>query len=229
MATLLEKVSTLISANLHALVDQALKANNLAVIDQYIRQVEEQLEDLEDAATTIGAGVKSLRRKVVEHQQKAAGLDRAIDAFLMEGNDASAAAAQSQLNSTQRLIATYEEQAANQDAEYQKLLNARVKLQARLETMKQQRVELQALLELTKSKETVVKTIDTLDDLAGSGDSDISRIAQTINARLDKATAATEMRAASLDEQIDRVLQRDAVQQQLDERKKKLSAPQADA
>jgi phage shock protein A len=223
MATLLEKVSILISANLHALVDQALKTNNLAVIDQYIRQVEDQLEDLEDAATTIGAGVKSLRRKVVEHQQKSAELDRAIDAFLVEGNDASAAAAQSQLNSTQRLIATYQEQATNQDVEYQKILDARVKLQARLETMKLQRVELQSLLELAKSKEIVVKTIKNLDDLAGSGDSDISRIAQTINARLDKATAATEMHATNLDEQIDRVLQRDAVQQQLEERKKKLN------
>ena len=50
MATLLEKVSTLISANLHSLVDQALKSNSLGVIDQYIRQVEEQLENLADAA-----------------------------------------------------------------------------------------------------------------------------------------------------------------------------------
>jgi phage shock protein A len=49
MATLLEKVSTLISANLHSLVDQALQSNSLAVIDQYIRQVEDQLVELGDA------------------------------------------------------------------------------------------------------------------------------------------------------------------------------------
>ena len=55
MASLLEKVQTLIAANLHALLDQALKANSLAVIDEYIRQVEHNLEDLEDAASTIGA------------------------------------------------------------------------------------------------------------------------------------------------------------------------------
>ena len=48
MASLFEKVAVLISANLHALVDQALKSNSLAVIDQYVRQVEENLEDLED-------------------------------------------------------------------------------------------------------------------------------------------------------------------------------------
>ena len=52
MASLLEKFSTLISANLHYMVDQALKSNSLAVIDQYIRQVEDNLEDLEDAAAT---------------------------------------------------------------------------------------------------------------------------------------------------------------------------------
>ena len=48
MASLLEKVATLISANLHSLVDQALKSNSLAVIDQYIRQVDDSLADLEE-------------------------------------------------------------------------------------------------------------------------------------------------------------------------------------
>jgi len=57
----------------------------------------------------------------------------------------------------------------------------------------------------------------------GSGDSDVSRIAQSIYARLDKATAATEVRAVNLDEQIDQVLGRDLINQQLAERKKKLA------
>ena len=39
MASLLEKVQTLIKANLHSLVDSALQANSMAVIDQYIRDV----------------------------------------------------------------------------------------------------------------------------------------------------------------------------------------------
>ena len=71
MANLLEKVSTLVSANLHALVDQALQSNSLAVIDQYLRQVEDQLENLEDAAATVGGEVRSIRRKLEEHQRKA--------------------------------------------------------------------------------------------------------------------------------------------------------------
>jgi phage shock protein A len=212
----------LISANLHALVDQALKSNSIAVIDQYIRQVENHLEDLEDAAATVGGEVKSINRRLDDQKQKAVELDQAIDAFLVEGNEAAATAAQSKLNSTKRLIETYQEQHARLEVEYQKLLEAKVKLEARLATMKQQREELQALMELAKSKEVAVKAMKGLDDLMASGDSDVGRLAQGIYARLDKATAATEMRAASLDEQIDEVLDRKAIDTQLAERKKKL-------
>jgi len=223
MATLLEKVSTLVSANLHALVDQALKSNSLAVIDQYIRQAEDNLESLADAAATVGGEIKSIRRKLDEHEKKSKDLDRAIDSFLAGNNETSAAAAQSQLNSVQHLIETYTQQIATQEVEYQKLLDAKVKLEGRLAIMKQQRTELQSLLQLAKSKEVVVKTVKSLDALMGSGDSDVSRIAQSIYSRLDKANAATEVHAASLDEQIDQVLGRDLINQQLAERKKKLA------
>ncbi|HNT75185.1 MAG TPA: PspA/IM30 family protein [Anaerolineae bacterium] len=222
MATLLDKISTLISANLHALVDKALKSNNIAVVDQYIRQVEDSLEDLEDAAATVGGEVKSLKRKLVEMEQKVADFDRAIDTFLMEGNESGATAVQSRLNSTQRLVETYTEQIARQEAEFQQLLDAKVKLEARLATMKQQREELRALLELAKSKEISVKAMKGLDDLVGVGDSDISRIAGSIYARLDKASTAVEMRAANLDAQIDDVLDRGAINSQLEERRKRL-------
>jgi phage shock protein A len=223
MASLLEKVSTLISANLHALVDKALESNSMAVIDQYIRQVEDSLANLEDAAATVGGETKSIKRKLEDHKQKALELDRVIDAFLLEGNENSAAASQSRLNSTQQLIDTYQEQLTRQETEFQKLLDAKVKLEARLATMKQQRAELQALLELAKSKEIVVKTMKSLDDLMGSGDSDISRLAGNIYSRLDKATTAAEIRAKSLDEQMDDVLDRQAIDAQLAERKKRLA------
>jgi phage shock protein A len=222
MAGLLEKVSTLISANLHALVDQALQSNSPAVIDQYIRQVENNLADLEDAAATVGGEVRTLKRKVDEFEQKADETDQAIDAFLMEGNDAYASAAQAKLNSTQRLVETYKEQAVRQEAEYQNLLSAKVKLEARLQTMKQEREELMALLELAKSKELTVKTMKSLDNLMGTGDSDISRIAESIHSRLDKASVASEMRATRLDEEMDRVLESSVIDGALAERRKKL-------
>ena len=62
----------------------------------------------------------------------------------------------------------------------------------------------------------------SLDDLMGSGDADIRRIADSIHQRLDRASTASEMRAASLDEQMDQVLERSALDAQLAERKKRL-------
>ncbi len=149
-------------------------------------------------------------------------MDRAIDAFLVEGNESAASAVQSRYNSTERLVATYSEQLQRQEGEFEKLLSAKVKLEARLATMKQQREELQALLDLAKSKETTVKAMKSLDDLMGSGDSDVKRIAESINARLDKATTASEIRATSLDQQMDDVLERSALDSQLAERRQRL-------
>lgn len=226
MASLLEKVSTLISANLHYMVDQALRTNSLAVIDQYIRQVENNLADLEDAAGAVGGEVRSIKRRLDEHEQRLAELDRAIDAFLVEGNETSAVAVQSRYNSTQRLVETFRSQLERQETEFQKLLDAKVKLEARLETMRLERQDLQALLELAKSKEMTVQAMRSLDDLMGSGDGDIKRIAESVYTRLDKASTLSEMRASSLDEQMDAVLERTELDAQLLERRKRLNLGQ---
>ena len=222
MASLLEKVQTLVSANLHWLVDQALKQNSIAVINQYIREVEDNLEDLSEAVATVGGQVKTLRRKHDEFQAKAAELDRNIDHFLQEGRDDLAAAAQSKYNSTQRLVETYAQQLEQMQREYQSLMDARLKLEAKLTTIKQEREQLEALLELAKSKEITARTIKSLDDLAGVGDADVARIADSIRTRLDRASAETEMRAQSLDKQMDDILDQHELDAQLSARKARL-------
>jgi len=222
MASLMDKVQTLISANLHYLVDQALKQNSIAVINQYIREVENNLDDLSEAVATVGGQVKTLRRKSDEYQAKAAELDRNIDLFLKEGREDLARAAQSKLNSTQRLVDTYTGQLEQMQREYQSLLDARLKLEAKLTTIKQEREHLEALLELAKSKEITARTIKSLDDLAGVGDADVARIADSIRSRLDRASAESEMRAASLDKQMDDVLDRGELDGQLAARKARL-------
>lgn len=222
MASLLEKVSTLIRANLHSLVDEALKTNSVAVLDEYIRQAENNLDDLEDAAATVGGNVRTLERKHKEYQSRAEELDRNIDILLQKGKDELAVAAQSKLNSTQRLADDYREQWQRQQKEYQALINAKLKLEAKLTTIKQEREELQALLELAKSKEITAKTMQSLDDVVGVGDADIARIGDSIRARLDKASARSELAASRLEDQMDEVLERGTIDIQLEERKRRL-------
>lgn len=222
MASLLEKVNTLIKANLHYMVDQALKSNSIAVIQQYIREVEDNLEDLEDAVATVGGQVKTIRRKRDEYQAKTNELDRNIDIFLSEGQESLAVAAQAKLNSTRRTAEAYASQLASLEREYESLRDAKLKLEAKLATIKQEREEMEALLELARAKEISIKTIKSIDDLVGSGDQDVARIAESIRSRLDKASAESEMLAESLDKQMDDVLERREIDAQLLERKRRL-------
>ena len=227
MATLLEKAQTLISANLHAILDKALQANSLAVLDEYIRQAQDNLEDLEDAAATVGGQVKTLKRKTTEFEKKAEKLDSNIDMLLQRGKDDLAVAAQRKLNGVQEMSQEYREQHERQQKEYQQLLDARLKLEAKLTEIRQEREQLQGLLELAKAKEITTDTLRSLDDLAGVGDADIARIADGIRARLDKASAEGEMRASRLDEQMDRLLERDEIETQLEARKRRLGIGRA--
>jgi phage shock protein A len=227
MATLLEKVQTLISANLHEMVDKALETNSVAVMKQYIRDAENNLDELEDAAATVGGEVKSMERKYKEYKKKADQLDRNIDALLMQGKADLARAAQNELNSARSLQEQYHEQWVRQQREYESLLNARLKLQAKLQTIRQEQKELEALMRLAKSKETTVKAIKSLDDLMGVGDVDIARLGESIRSRLDKASAHSEMYADRLDNQMDAALGSAELDLQLEERKRRLGLAEA--
>ena len=100
--------------------------------------------------------------------------------------------------------------------------DAKLKLEAKLTTVKQEREEMQSLLDLARSKELTTKTMQSLDNLMGSGDQDVARMAESIRARLDKASARSEMQSSRLDVQMDQVLERHTLDTQLAERKKRL-------
>ncbi len=220
--SVLDKVNTLISANLHSLVDNALKANSMKVMDEYVRQAERNLENLEDATVTIGGTVKTLKRKYDEISATAEKLDRDIDTLLTRGKQDLATAAQADLNTKQQLAQEYYEQWQQQQAEYQRMLDAKLKLEARLTTIKQEREHLQALMELAEAKSATNRTIRSLNDLSGVGDADVRNIADSIRARIDQEDASIEMASTRLQGQIEDVLEKGTIDSQLEERKKRL-------
>ncbi|MEM7331157.1 MAG: PspA/IM30 family protein [Chloroflexota bacterium] len=222
MASILEKTQTLIQANLHAMVDKALEKNSVAVMKQYIRDAEKNLDELEKATATVGGEVKTMERKYKEYKKKADQIDRNIDTLLMQGKTDLARAAQTELNTNRRLQEQYHEQWVRQQKEFEALKNARLKLQAKLRTIREEQRELEALMRLAKSKETTVKAIKSLDDLTGAGDADIARLGESIRSRLDRATAESEMYADRLDNQMDDVLGKSEIDLQLEERKRRL-------
>lgn len=222
MSSLLEKVQTLISANMHAMVDKALEGNNLKVMDEYVRQVERNLDALEDSAATVGGSVKTLKRKYDEFSAQVEKLDRDIDTLLVKNKSELAMAAQADLNSKKELAQEYYEQWQHQEIEYKRIMDAKLKLEARLVSTKQEREHLKALLELAAAKQITTKTIRSLDDLAGAGDEDVQRVGEQIRARLDKIDAEADMVSSRLQNQVDDVVGSIEIERQLEERRSRL-------
>jgi phage shock protein A len=204
------------------MVDQALKANSLAVFDQYIRDAENNLDALEDAAATVGGNVKTLARKVEQYQGEATKLDSDIDKLLQQGKEDLATAVQAKLNTTNKLLAEYRESYQKTQVEYQRLMDSKLKLEAKLTTIKQEREQMHELLDLAKAKERTVGAIRSLKDLEGVGDADIARITEGIRSRLDQAEARAEIETSRLEDQVDATLGKAELDMQLAERKKRL-------
>jgi phage shock protein A len=221
MPSLLERVRTLISANLNYVVSQALKANSMAVVDEYIRKVEDNLEALEDAAATVGGEARTLKRKYEEFESQTKELDRNIDLFLTQNKEDLAQAAQYRYNTIKRLADTYGEQYRAQEIEYKKLLDAKLKLEAKLTEAKRERTELQAMLDLAKSKELTHKVVEGVGGVTAA-EAGMSDIRDEIQRRLDKATAQGEIDAKRLDNQMSEALETDTIDRQLAARKSKL-------
>jgi phage shock protein A len=213
-----EKVQTLISANLHGLVDRALEANSVKVLDEYIRQVEKNLEALEDSAATVGGTVKTLKRKYEEFAAATEKLDRDIDTLLINGKNDLAAAAQADLNTKQQLTQDYYEQWQEQEKQYQAMLDMRLKLEGRLTAVKQEREHLRALIELAEAKKVTTKTIKSLDGLAKIGDAEISSLSEKIRANLDREDARLDMATRNISDEIEEAVRGGEIDRQLQER-----------
>lgn len=220
--SLFEKINTLISANLHGIVDRALESNSVQVMDEYIRQVERNLEALEDSAATVGGTVKTLKRKYDEFAAAAEKLDRDIDTLVVKGKMDLAGAAQAELNTKQQLAQEYYEQWQSQEQQYQKMLDMRLKLEAKLTTVKQEREHLRALIELAEAKKVTIKTVKSLDQLANTNDDQVNALADRIRTNLDREDARLEMATRNISEQISEAVGDSEIERQLEERRRRL-------
>ncbi len=220
--SILDKIGTLVSANLHSMVDKALESNSVQVMDEYVRQAERNLDQLEESIVTLGGSVKTLKRKYDEYSSEAERLDHNIDTLVGQGKDDLARAAQQQMNAKQQQAQEYYVQWQSQQTEYGKMLDAKLKLEAKLVSTKQEREHLKALMELAATKKIATKTIKSLADVSGSGDDEIRKMADSIRARLDREDAQLEFASTSLSSQVDDAMANSAVDAQLEERRKRL-------
>lgn len=222
MASLFQKIRTLVRATLHEMADQAIQKSDLAIYDDFIRQAEHELDEFVNTIRPMIAQVQTSKRRRDILAEKAAKLDFLIDDFLKQGKQTEAMVTQKQLLSTLELVKTYDASLERQVTAAERLDDVRIKLEGRLAIAKQEREELAFLLQLAKAKETSSRAMRSLDSLMGEGDIEVARAAENIRRRLDHADAAWEVQASSLDNQLDEAMQSLEVEAQLAARMERL-------
>jgi len=142
--------------------------------------------------------------------------------LIVQGKNDLASQQQTSLNAKQQQAQEYYEQWHSQQSEYQKMMDAKLKMETKLVSTKQEREHLKSLMELAATKAIATKTIKSLNDVSGVGDDDVRRLGDAIRARLDKEDAQLEYSSSRLQNQVDDAITNSAVENQLDERRKRL-------
>ena len=224
MASFLEKVQTLISADLNRMVDRALKSNEPAIFQGHIRELQGMQEQLEDQLVKVRAEITQMRRRSDEQQALVVQQDLEVDRLLRENLESDALAAQERLNQSRLAAARQSERLENLEGEYTRLTEAKAQLDARIEALVRSEPEVEGLVGLARAKQHTAEAMQSLEDLSGTGDPDVARVVDAIRGRLAEAEAQIallEQRGLAHGETPE-VLKRKELEAQLEARKARL-------
>jgi phage shock protein A len=224
MASLLEKVQTLISADLNRLVDRALDSNEPAVFQHHIREMQELQQQLNDQLVSVRAELTELRRRSDEQQALVVKQDAEVDQLLQAGLREDALAAQDRLNQNRLTAARMTEQLDGLETRYAEMVEAQAGINARVTTLQQSAPEFDGLVGLARAKDLTAAAMQSVDDLSGTGDPDVARVVGSIRSRLAAAEAQIQelQQRALTHGETPEVLKRKELEAQLEERKARL-------
>ena len=204
MATLVEKFGVLIRADLHSMIDRALSAKNVAVLEVYIRDAQRAVKDLQDAVAAEEGQLMGLRRRLVEERVSADSNNRAVDTLLLAKNEKDAGRAQRLFEQDLRQISLIEGQISQlaQDVDLEK--EAVAKLEFNVEMMKEVAEEIRTTMAMAVSTEKSNEALEKTQKALGTGDVDFDNLRQSAYRRLDTARSKRGMLANDLQSRVSR-------------------------
>jgi phage shock protein A len=225
MASLLEKIQTLVSADLNRLLDRGISSTNEeAMYQHHIRELQSLQEQLGSQLVSLRAELTQMRKRSDEQQALVAKQDAEVDQLLQAGLQEDALAAQDRLNANRLAAATAAERVERLEAEYAQMEEAKKALDVRIQTLVANEPAVRSMMGLARAKQLTAAARESLDDLEGSGDPDAERVVGAIRTRLAEAEAQLEQleqRGLARGETPE-VLKRKELEAQLEARKARL-------
>lgn len=202
MASLMQKVKTLLQASFHDMIDKALKSNPIKTLNQYLREHEEALADMQSDRTVALGALKTANRKVIEVQDLIERIESEIEAILTDDDMTNDYLAE---NLAEDLIGQEEklnvliqarESAMRTNTALQK---AEAKMQGRIISLRNQIELLKAIKFEADIKKMSADKLITSARMISSGTTSVEAIAEDIKRQRDKADAKFEVAMDTMD------------------------------
>lgn len=225
--SILDRVGLLLSANINDLLDRALNANKPAVFDEQINLLQGSLEKITVALGESIGRQRTLERETGEIRQQLTKMDQEIDRLLeLEDQEANATrkasistlatTRQANFNTTQEVLDLKEEQFQEAGEQIGNLRDAKIKLEARIDTLRAQKGRLLALISERKAAEAQGRALSDADIRSRFSPEALIREEREA---VERARGIVAARSISVEEQLDDLLGNDALQEQLEERR----------
>jgi phage shock protein A len=229
MASLFQKARVAALSAAHNLMDKVVDLNSIGAVKQYVRDLENALDDLQDASATAAGHVRTVQRDVDQLKYQSKELNQNIDFILSDGkpeNDHLAAPLEARLIGLEQLLSTKSEEIETGQKTAQALSEAVSTLQTRYQNMVQQVQRLEAMDKATRAKEKAVDAMRQAGQIASTGsDVSIDAVADRIQRRADVADARFERALGDMGGQVEKDVVIAQAQARLEARKARLALP----
>lgn len=166
MASIFNKIRTVILSNVHSLLDEAINLNSIGAVKQHIRDLGVAIEETEDAAATAQGDMRTANDNVKLTTASMAELQANIDLLLNdndESNDHFAAALVEKLMTYEEILAEQQAIVASNQETLASLNDVVGKLRSKHVQMLRQ---MKALESLEKSANAKIKAADAIKSAA---------------------------------------------------------------
>jgi len=227
MAGIFEKARIAALSAAHALLDKVVDMNSIGAVKQYVRDLENALEDLEDASAAAAGHVRTVERDADQIRYQMKELNQNIDFILSDNkpeNDHLATPLEARLIGLEQRISTKDEEIAAGKKTAQALVEAVSALRTRYQNMVEQVQRLEAMDMATKAKENAVEAMRQAGRIASVGsDVSIDAVADRIQRRADVADVRFERALGEMSGQVKKDVVIAQAQARLEQRKARLA------
>ena len=229
MAGLFQKARVAALSSAHALMDKIIDMNSIGAVKQYVRDLENSLEDLEDAAATAAGHLRTVQRDAVQLQSQIKELNQNIDFILSDNNPANdhlAKPLEARLIGLEQRVSSKNEEIDSGQKTSQALNEAVSTLQAKYQSMVEQLQRLEAMDTAAKAKENAVQAIRNAGRITSAGGSvSVDAVADRIQRRSDVADAKFEQAMGEMSGQVEKDVVLAQAEARLEQRKARLALP----